>query len=235
MSFFEELLHQKGHNLSDQQLKQFQLYYQLLIEWNERINLTAITEEEDVYLKHFYDSITACFVFDFSGDQSLCDVGAGAGFPSLPLKILFPDLKITIVDSLNKRISFLNLLVQELGLKDVALYHDRAESFGQMTLYRETFDIVTARAVARLNVLSEFCLPLTKVSGHFIALKGALGDQEIQESQHAITLLGGEIQNVHTFTLPEEESQRELILIKKSKPSPKKFPRKPGTPLKQPL
>lgn len=235
MSFFEDDLLNKGYSLSAKQLQQFKTYYDLLIEWNDKINLTAITEQNDVYLKHFYDSVTPSFVFDFSSEISLCDVGAGAGFPSIPLKILHPHLKITIVDSLNKRINFLQNLVQALELENVSLFHDRAEGLGQNNSFRETFDIVTARAVAKLNVLSEFCLPLAKVEGYFIALKGALGEEELKESQHAISTLGGEIEGTYSLILPEEESQREIIVIKKIKPTPKKYPRKPGTPLRQPL
>lgn len=232
---FEQLLSEKGIQLTHQQTEQFNLYFEQLIDWNEKINLTAITEKNEVFLKHFYDSITPCFIFDFSNQLSICDVGAGAGFPSIPLKILFPHLHISIVDSLNKRISFLDALTKELGFKDVELYHDRAETFGQNAKFREHFDVVTARAVARLNVLSEFCLPLAKRGGHFIALKGAIGEEEVKESQKAIKVLGGEIQSIENLTLPEEESQRQLIVIKKINLTPKKYPRKPGMPSKQPL
>lgn len=232
---FEQLLSEKGIQLTPLQNKQFNLYFELLVDWNEKINLTAITEKNEVFLKHFYDSITPSFIFDFSNPLSICDVGAGAGFPSIPLKILFPQLHISIVDSLNKRISFLETLTMELGLENVDLYHDRAETFGQNLKFREHFDVVTARAVARLNVLSEFCLPLVKREGYFIALKGAIGEEEVKESQKAIQLLGGEIQSIENLTLPEEESQRQLIVMKKVKLTPKKFPRKPGLPSKQPL
>ncbi len=235
MSSFNDLLKEKDIELTPIQSQQFHIYFEQLVEWNEKINLTAITQEQEVYLKHFYDSLTPSFAFDFQRSLTLCDVGAGAGFPSLPLKILFPQLKITIVDSLNKRITFLETLIESLGLKDVTLYHDRAETFGQNPKFREQFDLVTARAVARLNVLSEFCLPLVKMGGTFIALKGAVGEEEVKESQAAIERLGGHLQHIHSIRLPEEESQRQIIYIDKMKPTPKKYPRKPGLPTKQPL
>src|SRR5690554_2571083 len=161
--------------LTDHQLQQFDTYYKMLVEWNEKINLTAITEKHEVYLKHFYDSLTAAKYFSLTKDQpiKLCDVVAGAGFPSIPLKIAFPNLDVTIVDSLNKRITFLNELADALALENVHFYHDRAETFGQNKDHREKYDVVTARAVARMSVLSEFCIPLVKVGGAFVALKGA--------------------------------------------------------------
>lgn len=159
---FIEALKEKGIELSETQIAQFKKYFELLVEWNEKMNLTAITDLEGVYLKHFYDSISASFYFDFTKVSSVCDVGAGAGFPSLPIKICFPDLHVTIVDSLNKRITFLNHLSEELNLKNVEFVHSRAEEFGQNVKYREKFDVATARAVARLSVLSEFCIPLVK-------------------------------------------------------------------------
>lgn len=164
---FQQQLAEKGIHLSPSQLEQFDLYYQLLVEWNEKMNLTAITDKEEVYLKHFYDSLSAAFYFDFSGSLAICDVGAGAGFPSIPLKIAFPDIQVTIVDSLNKRITFLNHLASELQLNDVHFYHDRAETFGKLPEHREQYDVVMARAVARMSVLSELCLPLVKVGGVF--------------------------------------------------------------------
>ena len=170
---FIKALLEKGIELTDKQLDQFEKYYELLVEWNEKMNLTAITNKEDVYLKHFYDSLTPSFDFEFK-DQSLCDIGAGAGFPSIPLKIVYPDLKITIVDSLSKRITFLNHLTKELGLSHVKAVAARAEEYA--IDHRESFDIVSARAVARLNILDELCLPLTKVGGYFITLKGRIDE-----------------------------------------------------------
>jgi len=171
---FKEALENKGISLSPRQLEQFAQYFKVLVEWNEKMNLTAITELEEVYLKHFYDSLTVAFTHDFSNEAvSICDVGSGAGFPSIPLKIVYPDLQVTIVDSLNKRITFLKELTTQLALEDVFLYHDRAEVFGKNKQFRESFDYVTARAVARLNVLSELCLPLAKKHGYFLAMKAS--------------------------------------------------------------
>ncbi|TYS59589.1 16S rRNA (guanine(527)-N(7))-methyltransferase RsmG [Sutcliffiella horikoshii] len=232
---FISLLEKKGISLSSQQLSQFDTYYKLLVEWNEKMNLTAITDEEEVYLKHFYDSITASFYVDLNQELSLCDVGAGAGFPSIPLKICFPNLKVTIVDSLNKRITFLQNLANELGLKNVHFVHDRAETFGKNADYREKFDLVTARAVARLSVLSELCLPLVKEGGMFVPMKAAAASEELEKGKKALQILGGKLEKVHSFSLPLEESERNILIINKIKSTPKKYPRKPGTPNKQPL
>ncbi|MEQ6376396.1 16S rRNA (guanine(527)-N(7))-methyltransferase RsmG [Bacillaceae bacterium S4-13-56] len=232
---FKSLLLAQGIDLNDQQMKQFELYFNLLVEWNEKMNLTALTEQSEVYLKHFYDSITASFYFDFHSVSSLCDVGAGAGFPSIPLKICFPHLKVTIVDSLNKRITFLNYLASQLGLKDVAFYHDRAESFGKNLQLREKYDVVTARAVARLSVLNELCLPLVKVGGHFVVMKGSQFREELKEGDFAMKLLGGELTEDYEFELPNEGGERNIGIIKKNKKSPNKYPRKPGVPGKTPL
>ncbi|WP_145394715.1 16S rRNA (guanine(527)-N(7))-methyltransferase RsmG [Staphylococcus capitis] len=234
VEWLSKKLSEHGIELSETQKEQFQTYYQLLIEWNEKMNLTSITEEHDVYLKHFYDSITPSFYYDFDGELSICDVGAGAGFPSIPLKIVFPELKVTIVDSLNKRIQFLNHLAAELGLQDVSFVHDRAESYGKGA-YRESYDIVTARAVARLTVLSELCLPLVKKGGQFIALKSSKGEEELQEANFAINILGGNVKETFSFELPEDAGERQMIVIDKRRQTSKKYPRKPGTPNKSPL
>ncbi|WP_053369043.1 16S rRNA (guanine(527)-N(7))-methyltransferase RsmG [Bacillus sp. FJAT-27245] len=232
---FAGLLGDRGISLSSAQLGQFETYFKTLVEWNEKMNLTAITDRDEVYLKHFYDSLSAAFYFDFSGTLTLCDVGAGAGFPSIPLKIAFPSLNVTIVDSLNKRITFLNHLAKALELDNVHFIHDRAETFGTKPEHREGYDIVTARAVARLSVLSELCLPLVKQGGHFIALKAANAKEELEDAKKAITVLGGKTYETNTFSLPLEESERSIIVIKKEKPTPKKYPRKPGTPAKSPI
>ncbi|MEH7084823.1 16S rRNA (guanine(527)-N(7))-methyltransferase RsmG [Neobacillus drentensis] len=232
---FAANLQEKGITLTSVQLDQFERYFETLVEWNEKMNLTAITDKAEVYLKHFYDSITASFYFDFTKPFHLCDVGAGAGFPSIPLKIVYPHIEVTIVDSLNKRISFLNHLSQELKLEKVHFIHDRAETFGVNPEFRENFDVVTARAVARMSVLSEFCLPLVKVGGHFIAMKAAHAKDELGMGQKAITTLGGRLEEMFTFTLPMEESERNILIIKKEKQTPKKYPRKPGTPGKTPI
>jgi 16S rRNA (guanine527-N7)-methyltransferase len=232
---FQTLLEEKGISLSPMQLEQFDTYYQLLVEWNEKMNLTAITEREEVYLKHFFDSISAAFYFDLSKPYKVCDVGAGAGFPSIPLKICFPNLQVSIVDSLNKRITFLEHLASSLKLDHVFFYHDRAETFAQNPQHREAYDIVTARAVARMSVLSELCLPLVKLDGTFIAMKASSTQEEMEAGKKAITTLGGKVEDIHHFLLPIENSERNVITIKKVKPTPKKYPRKPGTPNKMPI
>lgn len=232
---FIAALKEKGIELSEQQMEQFRKYFELLVEWNEKMNLTAITDLEGVYLKHFYDSISASFYFDFTKVESVCDVGAGAGFPSIPIKICFPHLHVTIVDSLNKRITFLNHLSEQLGLEHVAFVHSRAEEFGQNAAYREKFDVVTARAVARLSVLSELCIPLAKEGGYFVALKAAAGAEEMKDAAKAITTLGGKLKEEFAFHLPVEESERTLYVFDKVKATPKKYPRKPGVPNKTPI
>lgn len=234
IEWLSKKLEEHGIELTDTQKQQFETYYQLLVEWNEKMNLTSITDEHDVYLKHFYDSITPSFYYDFNQPLSICDIGAGAGFPSIPLKIVYPNLKVTIVDSLNKRIQFLNHLAAELGLQHVSFVHDRAETYGKGD-YRESYDVVTARALARLTVLSELCLPLVKKGGQFIALKSSKGEEELKEAQFAISILGGQYQTTHTFELPEEAGERQMIVVDKRRKTSKKYPRKPGTPNKSPL
>lgn len=232
---FSSMLEEKGIALNETQLNQFHLYFHELIEWNNKMNLTAITDEESVYLKHFYDSISAAFFQDFTKPLRIVDVGAGAGFPSIPIKICFPHLKVTIVDSLNKRISFLQHLATTLQLKDVAFFHDRAESFGKKKEHREKYDLVIARAVARMPVLAELCLPLAKVGGLFLAMKGPEVVNEIADSKKAINTLGGEVVRNESLLLPFEESTRHFVFIEKRKKTPNTYPRKPGTPNKQPL
>lgn len=221
--------------LTDQQMAQFDTYFHLLVEWNEKMNLTAITEEKEVYLKHFYDSLLVGLKMALNPQAAICDVGSGAGFPSIPLKILYPELSVTIVDSLKKRITFLQELTDQLGLSNVHLYHDRAETFGQNPAFREQFDYVTARAVARLNVLAELCLPLVKKDGYFLALKAAKSDEELQEAKPAIAQLGGKFIEEKTMALPLSGDERHLLVIQKKKVTPKKYPRKPGLPNKQPI
>ncbi|AVP35964.1 16S rRNA (guanine(527)-N(7))-methyltransferase RsmG [Staphylococcus felis] len=235
VAWLAERLSTHGITLSEQQKKQFETYYEMLVSWNEKINLTSITEEHEVYLKHFYDSITPSFYHDFKAPLSLCDVGAGAGFPSIPLKIVFPNIHITIVDSLNKRIQFLNQLASELELEGVSFVHERAENFGKNQDYRASFDIVTARAVARLAVLSELCIPLVKKNGVFLALKSSKGEEELEEARFGIGIFGGRVSDIYTFELPEDAGERQIIKIEKRSQTPKKYPRKPGTPNKSPL
>ncbi|MDN6195080.1 MAG: 16S rRNA (guanine(527)-N(7))-methyltransferase RsmG [Atopostipes suicloacalis] len=233
---FKKALEEKKLPIDTKKMKQFQKYLILLQEWNEKINLTAIIEDEDVYLKHFYDSLTLAKYVDFREQPlKLCDVGSGAGFPSIPLKILFPEIEITIVDSLKKRINFLDILVKELGLEGVSLHHARAEDFGQDKKFRASFDLVTARAVARLSVLSEFCLPITKKQGVFAAMKGSQGEEELENAKKAIHTLGGKLRGLEKFELPLDAGERTIILIDKVKETPRKYPRQAGTPNKKPL
>ncbi|MEY8531154.1 16S rRNA (guanine(527)-N(7))-methyltransferase RsmG [Lactobacillus taiwanensis] len=234
---FAKELAKYGFELSDNQKGQFATYYNKLIEFNKKVNLTRITDEDEVYLKHFFDSITPLLEFPdlFKGEKTLCDVGAGAGFPSLPIKILCPNLRITIVDSLGKRLKFLDELVNDLDLDEVTLVHSRAEDAGQNKNLREKFDLVTGRAVARMSVLSEYCLPLTKVNGDLVALKGPKAQDELAEAKHAIEVLGGEVEDVKELTLPDTDDERTLIIVKKVKTTPKKYPRQAGTPNKKPL
>lgn len=237
-SQFIAALADQGIKVSDKQMKQFDTYFNVLVETNQHLNLTTITERGDVYLKHFYDSVTPAFYVPElkTDDLSLCDVGAGAGFPSLPLKILFPQLQVTIVDSLNKRINFLKDLIADLGLDGVQVFHARAEEFGaRRSEHREAFDIVTARAVARMSVLSELCLPLVKLHGQFVALKAQQTENELAQSQEAIATLGGKLHLDQSFTLPESGDERHIVVIDKLKPTPKRYPRKAGTPNKEPL
>lgn len=237
-SQFIAALKAQGITVSEQQMQQFDQYFKILVETNQHLNLTTITERGDVYLKHFYDSVTPAFyVPELRTEKlTLCDVGAGAGFPSLPMKILFPQLQVTIVDSLNKRINFLKDLIAALGLTGVSVYHARAEEFGgKRSEHREAYDVVTARAVARMSVLSELCLPLVKLHGQFIALKAQQTENELAHSQSAIATLGGKLSLDQSFTLPELGDERHIVVIDKVKQTPKRYPRKAGTPNKEPL
>lgn len=231
--FYNAVKEKVGIELSELQKEQYRKYYDLVVEWNQKINLTAITEEDEFYTKHFFDSISLAFYKDYSNIESICDVGSGAGFPSIPLKILYPNLKVTIVDSLNKRIKFLNLVKDELELTDCNFVHARAEEFGQNKEYRESFEIVTARAVARLNVLAELCLPLVKKDGYFLSLKAQKAEEETKEAINAIKLLGGKLEQDLEFDIEGEE--RHILEIRKTKETPNKYPRKAGTPNKKPL
>lgn len=225
-----------GLVLNGQQIDQFERYYQLLVEWNEKMNLTAITQREEVYLKHFYDCLMVLWNMPLEDYAlQLCDVGAGAGFPSIPLKIAHPELQVTIVDSLQKRLTFIEYLAEELGLEGVSCVHGRAEDVGQNPAYRGQFDIVTARAVASLNVLAEYCLPLVKIGGQFLALKAQKSDQELEEARAAIRILGAKLIKVTEDQLPVEAADRRYILIQKTKETPNKYPRKAGKPAKNPI
>ncbi|MBQ8538775.1 MAG: 16S rRNA (guanine(527)-N(7))-methyltransferase RsmG [Ruminococcus sp.] len=210
--------------LSDDQVEKLTRYYELLIEWNEKMNLTALTEPEDVALKHFCDSILLLKYADLPQGSSLIDVGTGAGFPSVPVKIVRPDIKLCLLDSLNKRLTFLNEVVNELKLDDVKIVHSRAEDGAKKAELREKFDFATSRAVAQLNVLSEYCLPYVKVGGAFIAMKGKYSEEEIANAKSAIKLLGGKTVKVDTYNLADT-SERTIINIKKLNSTDKKYPR----------
>ncbi len=200
-----------GIKLNKNQLNQLDQYYKLLIEWNNKINLTRITEEKDVYLKHFYDSLTLIKAIDLTKDLTVCDLGTGAGFPGIVLKIVFPNLKITLVDSLLKRIKFLDIVIEKLNLKDIITVHDRGESY----LKDKSFDLITCRAVAKLDLISKICIPGLKINGYFIPMKANI-EEEIKNTNY-LTKLGSKIENIITFKLPIEGSIRNLIVIKKIK------------------
>lgn len=232
---FYDRLAADGFALTDQQKAQFARYFELLVEWNEKINLTAITDRDEVYLKHFYDSLAPVLQGHISNSSvKLLDIGAGAGFPSLPMKILCPELDVTIIDSLNKRISFLTLLAEELGLTGVAFYHGRAEDLAQDKTFRGAFDIVTARAVARMQVLSELTIPFLKIDGKLIALKASSAQEENEAAQNALKLLFSQITLSQDYLLPNGDP-RNLTLVTKKKETPNKYPRKAGLPNKKPL
>ena len=232
---FYQLLAEQNIHLSDQQKVQFERYFELLVEWNEKINLTAITEKEEVYLKHFYDSIAPILQGLIENQEiKLLDIGAGAGFPSLPMKILYPQLEVIIIDSLNKRINFLQLLSEELGLEGVYFYHGRAEDFAQDKNFRAQFDIVTARAVARLQVLSELTIPYLKVGGKLLALKASNASEELTEAKNALNILFSKVEDNLSYTLPNGDP-RYITIIEKKKETPNKYPRKAGMPNKRPL
>ena len=232
---FYQLLSQQGIELTDRQKDQFERYFELLVEWNEKINLTAITEKNEVYLKHFYDSIAPVLQGLIDNQEiKLLDIGAGAGFPSLPMKIICPQLDVTIIDSLNKRINFLKLLAEELALDKVHFYHGRAEDFAQDKAFRARFDLVTARAVARMQVLSELTIPYLKVGGKLLALKASNAPEELDEAKNALNLLFSKVQDNLSYALPNGDP-RFITVVEKKKETPNKYPRKAGMPNKRPL
>lgn len=234
---FEEEMSKKskilGVRFSVEQIEQFYKYMNLLIEWNEKMNLTAITEPKEIILKHFIDSLTILKYID--DNSKLVDVGTGAGFPGVPLSIMNPTLKITLVDSLNKRLIFLQEVVKELNLKNIEIVHARAEEFGQNKNCREKFDIATSRAVANLATLSEYLVPLVKIDGKIISMKASNAKEEINDAQKAIEVLGGKIEKIEEFDLPESDIGRTIIIIDKNRCTPAIYPRKAGTPAKEPI
>ena len=232
---FENKLKELGIVLNDEQKRQFDSFYELLVEWNKVMNLTAITEPQEVAVKHIIDSIAAYDEKLFVTGTSVIDVGTGAGFPGLPLKIFFPAIKLTLMDSLNKRVKFLQTVVDELGLTEVACVHARAEEGARNKAYREQFDIAVSRAVARLPVLCEYCLPFVNRGGYFLALKGREYQDEIKEAAKAIKVMGGSKVTERLVKLPALDDVRAIITIKKDMPTPKAYPRKAGTPAKKPI
>ena len=218
--------------ITEKQLEQLKKYYELLIEYNKVMNLTGITEEKQVYLKHFYDSATITKVIDLTQEESLCDIGTGAGFPGLVLKILFPNLKVTLVDSLNKRILFLKKVIEELKLENIEAIHDRAEEYALKNI--EKYDIVTSRAVAPLNILLEYAIPMLKINKYFIAFKGNV-EEELKQSEKALKILNSRIEKQEIFKLPIEDSTRTILKIQKQNKTEKKYPRKNSEIKKKPL
>ena len=238
MSFAEILkkaAEEYGISLNETQLQQFDRYQELLVEWNQKMNLTALTEPKDVAIKHMIDSVSVYDEKWFSEGMSVIDVGTGAGFPGLPLKILCPSLKVTLLDSLNKRVKFLETVVSELGLSDIVCVHARAEEAARQKQYREKFDAVVSRAVARLPILAEYDLPFVRVGGFFAAMKGAKYEEEAEEAKKAVKLLGGGEPVLREIKLPGLEDKRGIIYIRKEKKTPSVYPRKAGTPEKNPI
>lgn len=235
MSILREGAQEYGIVLTERQEEQFIRYYELLIQWNKVMNLTGITEFDQVLLKHFADSLSIAGTVDMKKINTCIDVGTGAGFPGIPIKIAFPHIKVTLLDSLNKRVKFLNKVVEELDLKDVVTLHGRAEDYAKKEEYREQFDLCASRAVANLSTLSEYCLPFIKKGGCFVSYKSADSDEEIKMSEKALDILGGKIEKIDKFTLPGSDMGRALVMIEKVKNTPRKYPRKAGVPSKEPL
>lgn len=238
---FEHRVAELGIDLTNEMKEQFSRYYEMLVEWNKVMNLTGITEYEEVYEKHFLDSICIVKAFSekniFSSDsvKNVIDIGTGAGFPGIPLKIVFPNIEITLLDSLNKRINFLNAVISDLGLSGIHTIHGRAEDYAKNQKFRANYDLCVSRAVANLAVLSEYCIPFLKVGGDFVSYKSGEIEEELDKSEKALSLLGGRIEKVVKFNIPETDIRRSFVIIKKEKNTPGKYPRKAGLPAKEPL
>lgn len=234
-NILDEKVSQLSVTLSEKQKEQFIKFYEILIEWNKVMNLTAITEYEEVVEKHFVDSLSLVKVMDISTVESIIDIGTGAGFPGIPLKIAFPQLKITLLDSLNKRVRFLNTVIEELRLDNIEAIHGRAEDYAKQKDYREKYDVCVSRAVANLATLSEYCIPYVRPEGLFIPYKSGEIEEELNNSARAVSILGGNIEKTIKFQLPGTDIGRSFVKIKKIKDTPKKYPRKAGMPAKEPL
>lgn len=232
---FDEMVKELNIEVTDKMKEQFDQYYELLVEWNKVMNLTGITEYDEVNSKHFIDSISIVKAIDMNTVDSVIDIGTGAGFPGIPLKIAFPHLKVTLLDSLNKRIKFLDTVIEELGLENISTIHGRAEDFAKKGEYREQYDLCVSRAVANLSTLSEYCIPYVKVNGSFIPYKSGEIDEELMQSEKAVKILGGTIENAVKFQLPGTDIGRSFVIIRKVKNTGKKYPRKAGLPSKEPI
>ncbi|MBD5525900.1 MAG: 16S rRNA (guanine(527)-N(7))-methyltransferase RsmG [Lachnospiraceae bacterium] len=242
LNSFQKDLDELNILLTENQLRQFMQYYELLVEWNQVMNLTAITEFDEVLKKHFIDSLSLVKACDLSGEQndistdiSLIDIGTGAGFPGIPLKIVFPNIKVTLMDSLNKRVDFLNEVIAVLGLDEIETIHGRAEDYAKPDLLREKYDLCVSRAVANLSTLSEYCLPYVKIGGKFISYKSEKIIDEIKDAEYAIEILGGKVEDQVSFMLPNSELYRNLFVVTKCTDTPLKYPRKAGMASKKPL
>ncbi len=234
-TFLEDLELLGYHSINEKQQNQLNRYYELLIEWNNKMNLTSITAYDEVMKKHFIDSLSIIRAGIDIDSKKIIDVGTGAGFPGIPIKILFPNTKIMLLDSLNKRITFLNEVIDQLELKDIDTVHDRAEDGAKNKLFREQYDICVSRAVSNLSSLSEMCIPFVKKDGYFISYKSGTCKEEIEQSKNALKILGGNLLRLEQFQLPNSDIDRTLLIIKKVKATPGTYPRKAGTPLKNPL
>ncbi|MCM1387203.1 MAG: 16S rRNA (guanine(527)-N(7))-methyltransferase RsmG [Bacillus sp. (in: Bacteria)] len=233
-SFYEDLK-DLSVSLNEEQIRQFMKYYELLVEWNQVMNLTTITDFDEVCKKHFIDSLSFVKAYDISTVKTLIDIGTGAGFPGIPLKIAFPHLKVTLLDSLNKRVNFLNTIIKELSLKDIEAIHGRAEDFAGKGKLREQYDMCVSRAVANLSTLCEYCIPYVKTGGHFISYKSEKITEEMKNAGKAISVLGGRLENQVEFMIPHSDYYRNLVVISKIKKTPASYPRKAGVPTKTPI